>query len=169
MNRTITMPEINLGQGMDEVVKNNHSGPNPLTANASSLEVNNYPLNIFNKRRNLLSSFVCAWEGLKFALKSQRNIRIHIITGLSVIVLSLLIKVSYLEMAILFLAMIFVIACEIINTALELSLDFLNGKKYHPSVKLVKDIAAAGVLLASINAVIVGAIIFFKNIVTRIA
>ena len=51
-----------------------------------------------------------------------------------------------------------------VNTALEMSLDFINGNKFHPHVKLVKDIVAAGVLLASLNAVIVGALIFLKYI-----
>jgi len=116
------------------------------------------------KRRNLLHSFKFAWEGLKFAFKNQRNIRIHIFASLLVIALSLILEISYLEMAILVLAMMFVIVCEIINTALELSLDCVNGYKHHPLVKVVKDVVAAGVLLASINAVIVGSIIFLKHI-----
>ncbi len=167
MSETIIVPNIDTNEATDEIVKDAHPARKPLNSNPFALDINNYPSNVFNKRRSFLRSFAYAWEGLKFAFKSQRNIRIHIIAGLSVIILSFFLKVSYLEIAILFLTIMFVIACEIINTALELSLDFLNGKRYHPSVKLVKDIAAAGVLLASINAVIVGAIIFITNIISR--
>lgn len=116
------------------------------------------------KSRNLAHSFKFACQGLHFAVISQRNMRIHILIGIAVILLATLLKVSFVEMAVLYITIMFVIVCEVINTALELSLDFLNGKSHHPSVKLIKDIAAGGVLLATINAVIVGAIIFLRHI-----
>jgi diacylglycerol kinase (ATP) len=116
------------------------------------------------EKRTFLNSFKFALEGLFFSIKNQRNMRIHILIGALVIFLCAILKVSALEIAILILTIMFVIICEMINTALELSLDFFNGKKYHPSVKMIKDIAAGGVLIASINAVIVGAIIFLRNI-----
>ena len=112
--------------------------------------------------RSLLSSFKFAWRGFTCALKRERNLRIHTLAGIFIVLLALLLKVSPLEIAILCLTIMLVIVCEIINTALELSLDFINGKKYHPVVRLVKDIVAAGVLLASLNAIIIGAIIFLK-------
>lgn len=114
--------------------------------------------------RTLLNSFRYAWEGLSYAIKTQRNMRIHIIIGVIAIFLAFLLKFSYIELAILSMSIIFVVVCEIINTSIELSLDFLNGKSHHPSVKMVKDIAASGVLLAAINAVIVGAILFLKHL-----
>jgi diacylglycerol kinase (ATP) len=116
------------------------------------------------QNRTLLSSFKFACEGLGFALKGQRNLRIHFLTGLVVIIAGILLKLTYLEMAIILLVTILVIICEIINTAIELSIDFLNGKKHHPLVKMVKDMVAAAVLLAAINAVVVGVMIFVKHI-----
>jgi len=112
------------------------------------------------QKRSIVDSFKFAVEGLIWAFKNQRNLRIHILVGTGVIFLGILLKISFIKMAILFLAIIFVIVCEIINTALELSLDFINGKKYHPSVKVVKDIVAGAVLFAALNAVVVGLIIF---------
>jgi len=116
------------------------------------------------EKRSLIHSFKFACAGLHFTVISQRNMRIHILIGIAVILLGILLKVSFVEMAILYLTIMFVIVCEIINTALELSLDFLNGKAHHPSVKLIKDIAAGGVLVATLNAVIIGAIIFLRHI-----
>lgn len=117
------------------------------------------------ENRSLINSFKFACQGFLFAVKHQRNLRIHILIGAGVLLAGFVLKFSPLEMAVLTLTIIFVIICEVINTALELSLDFVNGKRYHPSVKLVKDIVAAGVLLASIAAVIIGSLIFFKHIV----
>jgi len=115
-------------------------------------------------RRNLLTSFRFAFSGLTFAFKTQRNLRIHIFIGIAVLLAGFLIRVSSLEAVILCLTIILVIVSEIINTALELSLDFVNGKSFHPLVKVIKDVTAAVVLLTSLNAVIVGTIIFMKNI-----
>ncbi len=117
------------------------------------------------EKRSILNSFRFALAGLRFSLRNQRNMRIHIIIGILVVLAGIMLKISSAEMAILLLTITFVIVCEMVNTALELSLDFFNGKKYHPSVKMIKDIAAGGVLLASINAVIVGIIIFSRHII----
>lgn len=116
------------------------------------------------KQRSLLHSFRYAISGLGHVLKTQRNMRIHIIIGSAVILLALFMKFSLLEITVLTLTIMFVLVCEVINTALEISLDFLNGKEYHPTIKIIKDVVAGGVLLASINAVIIGAILFFRHI-----
>jgi diacylglycerol kinase len=49
---------------------------------------------------------------------------------------------------------------ETANTAFELLLDFVHGDRYHPDVKLLKDIVAGGVFIASINAFVIGVIVF---------
>ena len=116
-----------------------------------------------NKRR-LLTSFKFALEGLIYAFKTQRNLQIHTTIGFLVILVAFLLKVSLPEIMILLLTITLVIVCEIVNTAIELSLDVINGKKYHPLVKIIKDVVAASVLLSSINAVIVGSIIFVRYI-----
>jgi len=116
-----------------------------------------------NKRR-LLTSFKFALEGLIYAFKTQRNLQIHITIGFLVILVAFLLKVSLPEIIILLLTITLVIVCEIVNTAIELSLDVINGEKYHPLVKIIKDVVAASVLLSSINAVIVGSIIFVRYI-----
>jgi len=113
------------------------------------------------QKRSIINSFKFAIEGLIWTFKNQRNLRIHILAGVGVISLGILLKVSLIKLAILFLTIILVIVCEMINTALELSLDFVNGKKFNPLVKLVKDVVAGAVLFTALTAVIIGIIIFF--------
>lgn len=89
--------------------------------------------------------------------------RIHILIGIAVIILTPFFNLSFLEMALLFLTVTLVIVCEMINTALELSLDFLKGKEFNPSIQLIKDIAAGSVLISIINAIVIGLVIFLKH------
>lgn len=119
------------------------------------------------KKRGLITSFKFAIEGLFYAFKNQRNLRIHIFIGVLVMIVSWLFKISVEEVVVLLFTITLVIICEIINTAVELILDLINGKKYHPLVKVIKDITAAAVLLSSANAVIVGSIIFFKHFLEK--
>ncbi|RKY32248.1 MAG: diacylglycerol kinase family protein [Candidatus Omnitrophota bacterium] len=116
------------------------------------------------KSRTLLNSFKFAWQGFMWAFKNQRNLRIHTFIGIGVILAGLILKLTPLKIAVLLLTIMFVIVCEIINTALELSFDFANGTKFNPSIKVVKDIVAAGVLFASLNAIVVGIIIFYPYV-----
>ena len=113
---------------------------------------------------SLFQSFCHALRGLGYALSTQRNLRIQIVAGASVLIAGFFYRVSMLEMLLLWLAIVLVIACEIINTALELTLDIVSGGKFHSLVKITKDVVAAGVLLAAINAVIIGTIIFAKYV-----
>jgi len=114
------------------------------------------------QRSSLLKSFAHAGRGLRYALGTQRNLRIQILVGGFVLVAGFFYQVSMLEMLLLWLAIALVITCEIINTALELTLDIVSGGKFHNLVKITKDVVAAGVLLAAINAVVIGVIIFAK-------
>ena len=114
--------------------------------------------------RNLIQSFQFAFRGLCYTLKTQRNIRIHFILGITAILAGFALKLSAIEMALLSCAIVFVLMAEIINTAIEYSLDFINGRKFDPTVRIIKDIFAGAVLVASINALIVGGIIFLPHI-----
>lgn len=113
---------------------------------------------------SVFASFGHAGRGLGYALSTQRNLRIQIVAGSFVLIAGFFYKVSTLEMLLLLLAIVLVIACELINTALELTLDIISGGKFNTLVKITKDVVAAGVLLAAINAVTIGTIIFAKYI-----
>jgi diacylglycerol kinase len=118
-------------------------------------------------RINRLRSFQYAFAGIWYTLKTQRNAQIHVgITSL-VIVMGLLLKVTLLEWATLALTTGFVIATEMLNTAIEAAMDHATTD-FHPQVKIVKDVAAGAVLVAAITAVVVGALIFGPRLLERL-
>ncbi|MFA5038092.1 MAG: diacylglycerol kinase family protein [Candidatus Omnitrophota bacterium] len=111
-------------------------------------------------RRTLFQSFKLALEGIRFMVRSEQNMRIHLFFAVFAVVLSLLLKISPLEFIFIIFAIVLVLITETANTAFELLLDFVHGDKYHPDVKLLKDIAAGGVFIAAVNAFIIGVVVF---------
>lgn len=114
-------------------------------------------------KRGLTDSFNHAIDGLVYAIRTQRNMRIHVITSVLVLTASLVFQIPKSEVLILALAITAVIAAELINTALEAALD-ATANYYHPLVKLAKNAAAAAVLVTAINAVLAGILIFWNPI-----
>ncbi|NLL17493.1 MAG: diacylglycerol kinase family protein [Clostridia bacterium] len=112
----------------------------------------------------MLKSFAFAISGLVAAIKGERNFRIHLVAAMLVTVLGFVFKLSLLEWAILSLTVFLVLVAELVNTAVEKAVDLAAGGRYHPLAKTAKDVAAGGVLLAAVNAVIVGIIIFGSKI-----
>jgi diacylglycerol kinase len=108
----------------------------------------------------LLKSFRYAIEGLKYVVITQRNMRIHFITALVVLFLSLCLPLSKLEILILFISITLVLFGELINTSIETVVDMVT-KEYHPLAKIAKDVAAGAVFLTAGLAFIVGTSIFF--------
>lgn len=111
-------------------------------------------------KHSLIQSFKHAIKGLKFVLEHERNMRTHCLAAVLAIAMSAYLHISKIEWMFVIMAVTIVFIAESINTAFELLLDYANGKRYHSTVKMFKDIAAGGVLIAVINAVIVGYIIF---------
>jgi diacylglycerol kinase (ATP) len=115
------------------------------------------------KIRNLIDSFNYAISGLIYALKTQRNMKIHFIIGSIVIITSLFMDFSRIELIILFFTICLVIITEMINTAIEATVD-LYTKTYHPLARIAKNVAAGTVLIASVNSIIVAYVLFFNRI-----
>lgn len=107
------------------------------------------------KNKTLMDSFRNAWAGIKYAFKTQRNIRIHISVALIVLVLSWLLEIGKLEFLLIINSIALVIFAEMVNTAVEKTVDLFMST-YHPLAKTAKNVAAGAVLIATINAVIVG-------------
>ncbi|UOE95675.1 diacylglycerol kinase family protein [Alkalihalobacillus sp. LMS39] len=106
----------------------------------------------------LLRSFVYAWSGLRYVLVNEQNMRIHLLIGTVIIFVSFMLDVSKLEKVILLLVIGVVFSLEVMNTAIERTIDFVTNE-YHPLAKIAKDIAAAAVFVFSLIAVIIGLII----------
>lgn len=114
-----------------------------------------------------VESFNAAIEGFIYVLKTQRNMRVHFLTALLILLLGIYLNFTSTEILILCLTITFVLAAEMINTTVELVVDMIKSE-FHPIARIVKDISAGAVLLTSINAVIVGYLLFSKKIPFRI-
>ena len=112
--------------------------------------------------RDRLKSFVYSWAGIKAVLRTEHNTWIHLGLTILSIVLGFVMLISRVE----FLALIAVIAMvwvtELFNTCIEKIMDLVSIEK-HPRVKIIKDMAAAAVLVAAIAAIVTGAIIFIPK------
>ncbi|MBQ2870691.1 diacylglycerol kinase family protein [bacterium] len=109
---------------------------------------------------NFLGSFSTARKGLRLALKSQKNFRYHSIAAIIVLILAVLLKFNYLELCILIFAIGFVMVAELFNSVIEFSLDAYYRNKYSTLVKMAKDMAAGGVLIATTTSILVGIVLF---------
>lgn len=106
-----------------------------------------------------LKSFIYAFNGILSAIRSQRNLRVHIVAVIYVTAFSAFYNLSETQYLILVLIFLTVIALELVNTALESVVD-LCSPEYNKLAKISKDCAAGAVLIAAIGAVIVGIILF---------
>jgi diacylglycerol kinase (ATP) len=113
--------------------------------------------------RGFRESLRLAAVGISYLFRYHRNMRIIFLAGLGVFMLGIYFQLKGIELAVLCITITLVFMAEIFNTAIELLLDMYTGK-YRTLIKLVKDISAAVVLLASLNAIAVGWVLFFKKI-----
>ena len=107
----------------------------------------------------ILESFNFAFEGIIHFLRTQRNMRIHFGVAIVVLVGALAFDVSRLELIALLIAIAFVPIAEMVNTAIEATID-LATTSFDPLAKIAKDIAAGAVLIAAVNAIVVGYLVF---------
>jgi diacylglycerol kinase (ATP) len=117
---------------------------------------------------SILDSFNYAFEGIIHVLRTQRNMRIHFAIAVFVLVVAIFADVTKLELIALLLSISFVLVAEMINTAIEGAIDVATSS-FDPMAKLAKDIAAGAVLIAAINAVAVGYLVFSGKTATRTA
>jgi len=110
-------------------------------------------------RPSVIESFNFAIEGVIHVLRTQRNMRLHFAAAVAVIVVAVAVGVSKIELIVLLISIAFVLVAEMINTAIEGTIDAATTS-FDPMAKLAKDIAAGAVLIASVNAVAVGYLVF---------
>lgn len=112
------------------------------------------------RSRSLLWSFNYAIEGIVYALRTQRNMRLHGIAAAAVLVASLLLRVSRLELLAILFAISLVFVTELANTAIEATID-VSVERFDPMAKVAKDVAAGAVLVAALNALAIGYVVFY--------
>ena len=109
---------------------------------------------------NLAQSFSFAVSGLIYALWYERNLRIHFTAAALVLYIQRYYELARAEFVLLLLLLGFVITCEMINTAMEKTVD-LKQPDRDPLAKTAKDVAAGAVLTSGITAVAVAFILFW--------
>lgn len=111
----------------------------------------------------LLRSFGYAYEGICYAIKNERNMRIHVAVAPIVLILGAIVSLSPVEWCIIVLVICSVMSLELINTAIESIVDHVSPD-IAPLAKIAKDVAAGAVLLMAIASVIIGIIIFVPKL-----
>lgn len=120
--------------------------------------------NNYGNWTRFIKSFIYAWSGLKNVVKNEQNMRIHLFISIIVISMSFILSISVTHKLILFVVVGIVLSLEVMNTAIERTVDLVT-EEYHPLAELAKDISAAAVLLFSIVAVIIGIVIFYQPLI----
>jgi undecaprenol kinase len=117
---------------------------------------------------NLLESFFHAFRGFFFALRAERNLRIHVGIAFAVAIAAVVLRVDAQGWALLTLAIGAVITAELINTALERLVDIATNNEFHRAARDAKDTAAAAVLCCAVMAALVGGFVFIPRLLTFI-
>lgn len=116
------------------------------------------------KQQGFSNTFKNARKGMRIVLKSEVNIRVHFCIAMIVIAFAFILDFSLERMCILLLTIGFVIATEMMNSAIEFSLDAVFHNKYSKLVGMAKDISAGAVMFASVLAIIIGILLFGTQI-----
>lgn len=116
-----------------------------------------------DNKRGIGLSF--AINGLKNVFVNERNFKIHLLMGLIVMLISIYLKLSYIEWVMIILVIGLVLITEIINSAIEKLIDYVKPE-IHPTAKVIKDTMAGAVLISAIVSILVGTMIFIPKLIT---
>ena len=114
--------------------------------------------------KRFFKGFIYAFSGIVNSFKTEQNILIDFIIGVLAISLGVYLKISSIELCIVFLCIGLVIGLELMNTAIEYTVD-MSMPEIHPLAKLAKDVAAGSVLFASLSSLAIGIIIYLPKII----
>lgn len=120
-----------------------------------------------SRLRGHRDSFKYAGSGIKTAFQQEPNFQVHVVIAVLALISAVLLKFDEIEFLILLFTIGLVLILEMINTTLEALVDLVSPKK-HPKAKIAKDVSAAAVLIASILALIVAAVLFYPKVVANL-
>lgn len=115
----------------------------------------------------LISSFACAIKGVLYAIQSGTNMKIHLLAAATAVAAGWWLKITALEWAVISMTIFFVLAAETFNSAVETTVDLVT-KERNPLAGRAKDLAAGGVLLAAVNALVVAGLILLPRALNRL-
>ncbi len=117
--------------------------------------------------RKRINSANHAWRGMMLVVKTSHNMWGHIFFSILAVYLGLILNINKTEWMFLVFAMFLVFLAETINSAIEIDID-LTSPDFHPFAKDTKDVAAGGVLIATILAMIIAMFIFGPKVVAML-
>ena len=116
------------------------------------------------RSKHIFHSFYFALQGINYALKTQRNFKIHLGMATAAILLSFYLRIALTEWVAIIALIGLVLFAELMNTAMELCVDWLSQGKYIKAVRHIKDVAAGAVFITAFSALICGLIIFIPKL-----
>ncbi|MEZ0536130.1 diacylglycerol kinase [Caldicellulosiruptoraceae bacterium PP1] len=119
------------------------------------------------KKRTLIESFDNAINGIILGFKTQRNMKIHFVLAILVLILSIAYKLNKIESLFILICIALVISSELFNTAIEATVDLLEDK-FDKNAKIAKDVAAGAVLINAILAFSLGYLLFYDRLKVQI-
>ena len=117
------------------------------------------------KAQGFVNTFANARKGLILVLKSEVNIRIHFCAALLILALGICLGFSITRICVLLLTISAVICSEMVNSAIEFTLDAVFHNRYSKLVGMAKDIAAGAVMFTTFIAVVIGLLMFVPAII----
>lgn len=129
----------------------------------SGSEKLNRPSESKTPKRSFRDSFKDAARGIAVGIVEERNMKIHMLAVVLVLIFGIIFRLSLAEWGICLCFLALIPALELVNTAIESVVDLVT-EEYHPLAKRAKDVAAGAVLWASVIAAVAGAMIFLPKL-----
>lgn len=114
--------------------------------------------------RRIMTSLKFAIQGLVHALKNEKNFLVHVTVGLIVILSGIIFQLTKVEWLFVIICIFGMLALELVNSAIERTVDLITLEK-KPLAKQAKDLAAAAVFIYALMTVIIGLIIFLPKLI----
>ena len=104
-----------------------------------------------------------AGNGLLVAWRVETGFRNHILGGLAMVIVLVLLRPEPIWWGVAILCSAFLITLELINSAIERLVDFVD-RRTHPEIKIIKDMSAAAVIVGSVGVLIAGIVMIFDTV-----
>lgn len=118
-----------------------------------------------NTKQSFIRSMNAAVEGILYTFRSERNMKVHYLASFVVLIASLFFNFTKIEFLILLGSITLVVVCEMLNTAVEKTVDLVTSE-FNPLAKIAKDVAAGAVLVSAIFSLVVAYMLFYNKLET---
>ena len=113
------------------------------------------------------NSFYYAFQGIAYSFLSQRNFRLQVVLGTIALVFGVALKLDVIKMAMIIFTISLVLILELINTAIEATVDLAIGRRFHPLARIAKDCAAGAVLIGSFGSILLALILLLPPLIAH--